>query len=362
MTFNPNQPYNDLPPLPPKADLETPAILKAAIAANRSLAELKGFVNVIPNPQLLIQMLVVQEAKDSSEIENIITTRDELYRALSIESSNVSKETKEVLRYREALWDGYSVLKSKGIMNINSLLNIRQILIGTDEGIRKIPGTTLTNDKTGETVYTPPVGQDLIREKLSNLEKYMHTENGIDDLVRMSVIHYQFEAIHPFSDGNGRTGRILNVLYLVHKGLLDLPVLYISSYIIQNKSRYYELLRGVTETGDWENWIIYILNAVDKTSQETISRISQLRDTFNEVLDEVKTALPQVYSKELIELLFKRPYCKVGFITDEGIVKRQTAASYLKSLEELGILESVQIGREVLYLNKRLIGVFSGGE
>jgi len=359
MSFNPGKPYNDLPLLPPKAELETPAILKGAINANRALAELKGLVNVIPNQDILINTLILNEAKDSSEIENIITTRDELYQAFSAANKNISPATKEVIRYREALWSGYTHLKQKSILTLNTILNAHATLVGNDAGIRKQPGTKLQNDSTGEIIYTPPEHVDVIRAKLQNLFEYLHSEKEeVDPLIRMAVIHYQFEAIHPFYDGNGRAGRILNVLYLIEKGLLDLPVLYLSSYIIQNKTEYYERLLDITRNDSWESWIKYMLEAVEVTSLETIGKVHAIRELFDHTIEQVKDRLPKIYSKELVEVLFHQPYCKIKFLEEHGIAKRQAAAEYLKSLEELGLLESKKVGKELLYLNKALYDIF----
>ena len=360
MSFDPQKPYNDLPHLPPKTEMETPAVLKKAIAANKALAELKGLVNVMPNQNILINTLILNEARDSSEIENIITTQDQLYQAFSAASKKVDPATKEVLRYREALWAAYANLQKKSLLTLNTVLEAHALLVGNDAGIRKLPGTMLQNDATGEIIYTPPDHIDIIRLKLQNLFEYLHSDKeAVDTLIRMAVIHYQFEAIHPFYDGNGRAGRILNVLYLIEKGLLDLPVLYLSSYIIQNKAEYYRRLSGVTRNEAWEAWIQYMLEAVEATSLETINKVNHIRKLFNRTMEEVKAQLPKIYSKELVEILFHQPYCKIKFLEDQGIAKRQAASDYLKALEQIGVLESKKVGKEVLYLNRRLYDIFA---
>jgi Fic family protein len=352
--FTKEKPYNNLPLLPPNIELETKEILKTAIDANRALSELKGIANTIPNQSILISTLPLQEARSSSEIENVITTNDKLYEAMASSANNYDSQTKEVLRYREALWEGFRQLKEREVLTTNLFIRIYQIIKETNAGIRVTPGTKISDSK-GQIIYTPPEGENIIREKLANLEKFIHEEDKLDDLVKLALIHYQFEAIHPFTDGNGRTGRIINVLYLILKKRLDLPILYLSKYIIENKNLYYKLLRNVTEKEDWQEWIVYILNAVKETADFTGYKILQIKKLFDEVAVEAKQKLPsRVYSKELIEIIFKQPYCKTEFVVSEGIAKRQTAAEYLKELERTGFLKSKKVGKEVLYLNIKL--------
>ncbi len=359
MTFDPMKPYNDIPDLPPNSDIETKAILRKAIDAGRALAELKGLGETIPDQSVLINSIVLQEAKASSEIENIVTTNDALFRALTTMSANVDPATKEVLRYREALWTGYQNIKKRNILTTNVFVDIANTIKKNTSGIRSMPGTVLSNPATGEVIYTPPEGEALIRQKLRNLEEYIHSEDGPDPLVKMAVLHYQFEAIHPFSDGNGRTGRIINILYLLCNDLLELPVLYLSRYIIENKSEYYRRIRGITERQEWEPWILYMLEAVEQTSIFTKQRILDIRDLLNWTVNSVRESQPKIYSKELIELLFMQPYTKGQFLEDAGIAKRQTAALYLKTLEESGILRSLKIGKEKIYLNVKLFDLLS---
>jgi Fic family protein len=360
MKFDPQKPFNDLPLLPPKNDLETKAILKKTVTAGRALAELKGLGETIPNQAILINSILLQEAKASSEVENIITTNDALFRAFTANTSQIDSSTKEVLRYREALWEGFSGLNSRPFLTTNLFIRIVQNIRANQAGIRNTPGTKISNSVTGEIVFTPPEGEGVIRKKLKNLEDYIHAEDTVDPLIKLALIHYQFEAIHPFTDGNGRTGRIVNILFLTLKGLLDMPVLFLSKYIIEHKSDYYRLLRDVTENGAWEPWILYFLEAVEETSLYTRDKILKIRDLLIETLEFCKEKLPsRVYSKELIELLFHQPYTKAQFLVDAGIAERKTAANYLKEFEKVGILQTYKVGKENLYLNKGLFEILS---
>jgi len=360
MPFDPAKPNNALPLLPPKADLETKAVLKKAITANKALAELKGLGQTIPNQTMLVNTITLQEAQASSEIENIITTADALFRAFTAQTGQIDPATKEVLRYREAIWDGYQALKGKNTLTTNLFIQIVQTIKKNQAGIRNTPGTKIANDRTGQVIYTPPEGEEVIREKLKNLEEYIHAENKIDPLIKLAVIHYQFEAIHPFSDGNGRTGRILCILYLIQQSLLELPVLYLSQYIINRKSDYYRLLREVTEKSQWEPWVLFMLEAVENTAVQTKQKIIAIRDLMEQTRVHAKEKLPgRVYSKELLELLFKQPYTKVQFLVDEGIAKRQAAADYLRECEKIGILKIRKLGKERLYLNSELYKLLS---
>jgi Fic family protein len=360
MSFNPLKPYNELPLLPPKIDVETKAVLKKTISAGRTLAELKGLGATIPNQSMLVNTLILQEAKASSEIENIVTTNDALFKAFTASSSHVDPATKEVLRYREALWEGFNALKKRPFLTSNLFVRIVQIIRQNEEGIRSAPGTVIGNPRTGEIIFTPPEGESVIREKLKNLEEFIHAEDNLEPLIKLALIHYQFEAIHPFYDGNGRTGRIINILYLVMKDLLELPVLYLSKYMIEHKPEYYRLLRGVTEKAAWEPWILYILDTIEMTASFTRQRILDIRALLEETLIYAKKTLPpRVYSKELIEILFHQPYTKGQFLVDAGIAERQTAAEYLKELEKAGILQGKKVGRENLYLNVKLYELLS---
>lgn len=360
MKFDPNKPYNDLPLLPPKENIETHAILKKAVTAGRALAELKGLGGTIPNQAMLINTIVLQEAQSSSEIENIITTTDALFRALTAKTARIDAATKEVLRYREALSEGYRTIKKRPLLTTNLFIKIYQTIKENRAGIRNVPGTTIANASTGEVIYTPHVGESIIRDKLKNLEDYMHADNSADPLIKLAVMHYQFEAIHPFTDGNGRTGRILNILFLILKDLLDFPVLYLSKYIIENKNDYYRLLRNVTVRSEWEPWILFMLEAVEQTATHTRKKIVAIRELLKQTLKVAKERLPaRVYSKELIELLFHQPYTKGQLLVDVGIAERKTAAEYLKELERIGVLKSKKLGKENIYLNVKLFDLLS---
>ena len=360
MAFDPTVPYNDLPPLPPHAELETKVVLKKVASAGRSLAELKGLGATIPNQSILVNSLVLREAKASSEIENVVTTNDALFRAFTASSSQIDPATKEVLQYRTALWEGFKELRKRGLMTTNLFIKMVQTIVQNQAGIRVLPGTVIRNTKTRETLYTPPLGEGVIREKLKNLEDYIHGMDETDPLTKLAVIHYQFEAIHPFSDGNGRTGRIINSLYLVYKELLDLPVLYLSKHIIAKKSEYYTLLRAVTSEGEWENWTLYMLDAIETTAADTRDTIVAIRNLMVQTVESGKKNLPsRVYSRELIELLFHQPYTKAQMLVDAGIAERKTAAVYLRELEKIGILRSKRVGKEVLFLNVKLFRLLS---
>jgi len=360
MGFVADRPYNTLPLLPPAAEIGTNAILRKTISAGRALAELKGIAETIPDQAILINSLLLQEAKASSEIENILTTNDALFRAFTASTGPVDPATKEVLRYREALWQGFTALRERPVLTTNLFISIVQTIKENYAGIRALPGTAIVNQSSGKVVYTPPEGEMQIRRLLRNLEEFIHADDDLDPLIKLALIHYQFEAIHPFNDGNGRTGRILNTLYLVQVGLLDQPILYLSRYIIEHKNDYYRLLRHVTAAGEWEPWILYMLDAVEETALMTKRRIMAIRALMLDTMQLAKDRLPpRVYSKELIELLFRQPYVKGQYIVDAGIASRATAANYLRELEKKGILQSSKKGKEVLYLNTELFELLS---
>lgn len=350
--FNRDQPYNDLPSLPPGLELETKPVLKQTTAASRALAELKGAGDLIPNQSVLVRMIGLQEAKLSSEIENIVTTNDELYRAFADETGKTDPPTKEVLRYNDALWYGIDQMRSGRPLCTSLFEEIIQIITQNSSGIRRVPGTAIVNDATKATIYTPPEGERVIRDKLAALEKFLHGADDIDPLVKMAALYYQFEAIHPFSDGNGRTGRILNILYLISVGLLDVPVLYLSRYVIEHKSDYYVGLRQVTEQNAWENWTLFMLRDIEETALVTHQRIQDIRALMHETSVKVKEELPKIYSKDLMEVLFAQPYCKIRFLEQSGIAKRDAASKYLRQLSQIGVLSPVSIGRDIYYLNK----------
>ena len=356
MMRNKELPYNDLPYLPPVCELESKRILKKAISANRSLAELRGWSFNQSNPLLMLQSLILQEAKSSSAIENIVTTNDELYQAFATpDDKKIAPAAKEVMHYKEALWCGYEKIQQGFPLTINIFIELFRIVKQRTDGIRCLPGTTLRNSYK-EVVYTPPDNEDSIMQLLSNLEKYINIDSAddVDPLIKLAVIHYQFECIHPFPDGNGRVGRIVNVLYLIREKLLVFPILYLSSYIIEHKSDYYKALKGVTEHQDWETWIMYILEAIESTAQHTLNSIKDIYLAQEELNKLLKEKAPGIYSKEFIELLFEQPYCKIEFLVKRGIAKPQTASKYLKQLCSLGVLDMIKHGRENYYINKKL--------
>ena len=350
----------ELTNLPLTHQIETQKVLKKAISANRALANLNGVARIIPNSSILINSLVLQEAKDSSEIENIITTHDELYRAnLDIES--ITNEAKEVQNYKEALLRGFSLVSDTKLLLKKHIIEIQEILEQNDAGIRKQAGTNLKNAQTGEVIYTPPQDYETIQELLTNLEIYINEPNDIDSLINMAIIHHQFESIHPFYDGNGRTGRIINILYLILKDLLDIPVLYLSRYIITHKADYYRLLQEVRTEDKWEEWILYILEAVEQTSLETIELINSISDLMIKIQDKISQELPKIYSKDLVEILFMHPYTKIDFLVDRLNITRQTASKYLNELENIGILENIQIKNSKFFINIELFNLLRKG-
>jgi len=355
--FDRTIPYNDLAPLPPKADIETKNIFRKTISAGRALAQLNGALRNLPNPTLFLDTIYLQEAKASSEVENIITTNDVLYQSLISDREVENSATKEVLRYKKALWLGLGELKVKPFITTNLCIKIVQCIKQNTASIRVIPGTTLSSPH-GKIIYTPPSGEDVIREKLANLEKFINEENDIDPLIKMALMHYQFEAIHPFADGNGRTGRILLLLYLKLSELLDIPAIYLSEYIIKNKTAYYQKLRAVTEKNEWENFILYMLDMVEKTAVRGLKQLNKITTTMDKTANEIKSKLPKIYSKDLIEILFRLPYTKRQHLVDEHIGNAKTVGNYLMALEEKGFLKSVKVGKEKLYLNDRLLNIF----
>ncbi len=352
-------PHYQLEKLPPlREKVETIEILRQTNKSTATLAELKGIAKTIPNQAMLINALVLQEAKDSSEIENIITTQDELYKALSVNKSKISAETKEVVNYRKAIFQGFDIAKRQGFISVNDIISIQQELVENTAGIRSTPGTVLKNDKTGEIVYTPPQEKPEILDLLTNfINHFNQTDDNLSPLINLAILHYQFESIHPFYDGNGRTGRILNILYLILNELIDVPILYLSSYIIKNKSEYYRLLNRTNLDGKWEEWIMFMLKAVESTSKDTITRISNIKNQLDSTIIKVQEKAPKIYRKELVELLFEQPYSKIDFVVDKLNVERKAASRYLKELENIRIVESRKVGRETLYINKDLIEI-----
>lgn len=361
MAYNRNTPFNDLSNLPPADFRESVEILRHLAKAARHLGELNGLCASLPDPQLLINTIVLQESKDSSAIENIVTTQDELYKAAT-EEGTASHAAKEVLSYREALYVGLEKMTAqKNLLLTNTMVEIVQTIKQNKSGIRNAPGTALKNAINGEVIYTPPCCEDVLREKLAALEQFINDPDSspLDPLVKMAFIHYQFEAIHPFADGNGRTGRIVNALYLVQQELLLQPVLYLSSYIVKYKTEYYQLLRGVTEKNNWHDWVMYILTALIETAQLTTKKIRSMLLLKDEFEKQMKETLGSSFSYELLQLMFTLPYLKIELLEKKEIAHRQTASVWLKKLTDANILKPQKIGRTTYYINYRLMELLS---
>lgn len=354
-----NKPYNELPLLPPRAELETKTIFLKLINARTSIAKLDASLKRFPNPDILIHNITLSEAKDSSEIENIFTTQDELYLADSIGAEKAKGAAKEVISYREALWKGFNNVVKRGFLTTNTFIEIVQAIKKNTAGIRKIPGTKIINERTRKTIYTPPEGETLIREKLGNLEKFLNDPavSSLDPLVKMAVGHYQFEAIHPFSDGNGRTGRIINILYLVSQKILSQPVIYLSKYIIEHKNLYYRYLLDVTVKNEWEKWVIFNLDAVEAVAKDTEAMIFGIYSNIDMTHERLKKSSKKHYSREFIEAIYEKPYIRIEELAKKTGAVRQTASAYLKDMEKLGFLKQKKFGRDVVYINTGLIKI-----
>lgn len=349
---------NKLTKLPPlREKVETLEVLRQLSNSTKALGELKGIAKTMPNQAMLVNAVVLQEAKDSSEIENIITTQDELYKALTTKGKQQSR-VKEVINYRKAIFLGHDLIKEQGILRLSDIESIQKTIIENNAGIRTMAGTVLKNDKTGKTVYTPPQEKNEILDLLGNFLDHFNSESSnLSPLINLAILHYQFESIHPFYDGNGRTGRILNILYLIINDFLDLPILYLSSYINENKSEYYKLLNTVNSTDNWEEYIIYILKAIEITSNRTIEKITLINNLLLKTIKQAQEEEPKIYRKELIELLFEQPYSKIEYVVEKLKVERKAASRYLKRFEQIGIISSEKVGRELIYLNTRLIDI-----
>lgn len=358
--WSPEVAYNALPLLPPKADVETVPVLKATIRARAALADLRGAGRALPNQAMLIRALLLQEARLSSEIENIVTTNDALYQALSRDQWEEHPHVKEVLRYGDALRRGMDRLKEGRPLAATLFREIASVIKGTDLPFRDLPGTAIVNDVTKTVIYTPPVGRDRIVGLLDDLAEFYHSDIDLDPLIKMAIAHYQFEAIHPFSDGNGRTGRVLNLLFLVQADLLDVPVIYMSRKILQDKGAYYRGLLAVTRDGAWEEWILYLLNVVTETAIDTRHRMEEIVAAMERAAAIVRSQAPRVYSRELVETIFSQPYTRIGTLVERGLGHRDTAAAHLRKLEEIGLLESLVLGRDKLYANVELMRILAG--
>jgi Fic family protein len=350
-----------LPNLPFEIELETKPVLKKLAKAHRALAELKGVTAIIPNQIILINTLSLQEAKDSSAIENIITTQDDLYQSDAVTNQFRSLAAKEVHHYATALRSGYANVRHDGLLTNNMILNMQSILEENSAGFRKVPGTSLKNEQTGEVVYTPPQDPNEIVRLMANLEQFINDDDRCDwdPLVKMAIIHHQFESIHPFYDGNGRTGRIINILYLVKQGLLDMPVLYLSRYINQNKADYYRLLQTSRSYENWEPWLLFMLDGVEQTSIQTTQLIQGIRQLMQIYKHRLRSELPKIYSQDLLNNLFCHPYTKVEFVERDLQVHRNTAYKYLESLVEAGLMSKYKLGKENFYLNDELYKLLS---
>lgn len=350
--WRPELPFNNLPLLPPPVDLESKAILKQCILARAALAELKQAAERIPNQGMLINTMPLLEAQASSEIENIVTTSDRLFQYRS-DVDAADPATKEALRYSQSLFDGYHSLTNRPLTT-RTAEQVCSIIKGTKMTIRRVPGTTLARD-SGEIVYTPPVGEDLLRSLLANWERFLHEARDLDPLIRMAVGHYQFEAIHPFTDGNGRTGRVVNSLFLIQENLLTLPILYLSRYIIQHRADYYRLLLKVTREDAWEEWVLYILRGVEETALWTTAKIGAIRALTAHTVEYTRLKLPKIFSLELTNLIFERPYCRIQNVVEAKLAGRQAASRYLKQLVDIGVLQEETSGREKLFLHPKFL-------
>lgn len=349
----PDKPYNRLPTLPPGDELESKVVLKRCIVARAALAELKQAAELIPNQTMLINTIPLLEARASSEIENIVTTTDKLFQHAQAEG-HADPATKEALRYRTALRQGFHSLAEKPLCT-STAVEICRTLKGVAMDIRRTPGTQLVNDRTGEVIYTPPEGENILRDLLANWERFLHNETELDPLIRMAVGHYQFEAIHPFIDGNGRTGRVINILYLIQEGLLSLPILYLSRHIITRKADYYRLLLDVTRHQAWEEWVIFMLEAVAETANWTTAKINAIRKLADHTSEYVQACRPKIYRRELVDVIFEQPYCRIANLVEKNLAQRQAASRYLKDLVAIGVLQEVASGRDKLFIHPKLL-------
>jgi Fic family protein len=347
--------------LPISEEVETRVVLRKAASAHKALAELKGVISGIPNENILMETLTLREARESSAIENIISTFDEVFQSDIFSNQFASPAAKEVHMYAKALKTGFKLVKQTGLLTTNHILKIHAEIELNNAGFRKLPGTKLLNDKTGDVVYTAPQDHEVILTLMKNLEYFINDDSAMDadPLIKMAIIHHQFESINPFYDGNGRTGRIINILYLVQKGLLHLPILYLSRYIIKHKNDYYRLLQFVRDTGKWEEWLLFILDGIEKTANEGVILISGIQKLMLEYKVRIRTNRPKLYSQDLLNNLFKYPYTKIEFIENDLGVSRNTAIRYLEALVNDGILEKHKIGRNNYYLNKNLFSLLS---
>jgi len=357
MNWRADQPYNALPALPPAVAIETVPVLKRVIAARAAVAALDQAALRMPNPAVLLNAISILEAQASSEIENIVTTTDELFRFAQDESDLAAPETKETLRYRTALFAGLDSIRSRPL-SVTTATEVCSIVQGREMDVRKLPGTIIANPATRRAIYTPPQGEVVVREKLANWADFIHTSDEIDPLVRMAVAHYQFEAIHPFADGNGRTGRILNILMMVDAGLLASPILYLSRFIIAHKDDYYRLLLDVTRDAAWEPWVLFILTAVESTATTTLAKIDAIQTLQATVREQVRATSAGANS-DLLDVLFEQPYSRIANVIERCGVSRPTAAKWLNELVAVGVLHDVKVGRERLFINYGFLDILT---
>lgn len=348
-----NKPFNALPALPPLNEIETRAVMRQCSRARAALGELKQAALLIPNQSVLINTLPLLEAKSSSEIENIVTTTDKLFEHVQNED-RADPATKEALRYSRALFEGFKTLNERPLTT-RTAEEICTFIKGVDMTVRRVPGIKLENNATGEIIYTPPEGEALLRDLLADWERFLHNDIELDPLIRMAVGHYQFEAIHPFTDGNGRTGRVINSLFLIQEGLLTLPILYLSRYIIAHKADYYRLLLEVTKHQAWEPWLIFMIKGVEETATWTTQKIAAIRSLQEHTVEHVRISLPKIYSYELVNLVFRLPYCRINDLVEANIAQRQTASVYIKQLVEIGVLANVEVGKEKLFSHPKFM-------
>lgn len=361
MTWSPDVPYNDLPLLPPKIEFETKAVLRAAIRARAALAALDQAAKRMQNPMVLVNSISLLEAQASSEIENIVTTTDDLFRFAHDPSDATSADTKETLRYRIALFAGMDAIRARPL-SVNTAIEVCTNIHRREIGVRRLPGTYIGNPSTHRAIYTPPVGERLILDKLSNWVEFLHAESGLDPLVTMALCHYQFEAIHPFEDGNGRTGRILNVLQLVEAGLLNAPILYLSRFIIRNKDEYYRLLLAVTAEAAWEEWIAFILEGLEQTAQQTLQKIDRIQELQEQVRQEIRESTKAGSNADLLDVLFENPYARISNVIERCKVSRPTATAWLNGLVAIGALDDLKVGRDRLFINTRFLSILAADE
>ena len=357
-TYSPEIPYNELPPLPPADVVETVPVLKAIIDAKEKLAELRTACQLIPNPEIITSTIPLREARASSEIENIVTTNDELFRAAWQVDAEPSPATKEALRYNSALHAGLSSLSQRPLSEKTAKI-VCSTLLDTQAEVRSLPGTFIGNPITQQRLYTPPEGKEIIEGHLAAWEDYIYSSHNVDSLVKMALLHYQFEAIHPFYDGNGRTGRILNVLHLIQEKLLELPVLYLSGYIVGNKAEYYRYLNAVTAEGAWEDWLLFMIHGVYAAADDASSMITQLRAIQENTAHEIRAAGVISQPHEMAELILIKPYVRISDVVEMGVVKRQTASAWLAHLVDLGILEEIQQGRGKVFIHRAALDVLT---